>query len=141
MKRTTTMFLRMWLSVAVFLLLQAMGYGSMSGIGFAAALSTSHPTLLDWAKVLDPDGSIARIVELLNQTNPVLDDMVWEEANNITSHRVTVRTGLPAPTWRLMNAGVVPTKATTAQIDEGIGQLEAWSRVDKDRADLGGNPG
>lgn len=136
------MFLRMWFSLAVLLLVQALGFGStMQGIGFAAALSTSHPTLLDWAKALDPNGQIARIVELLNQTNEVLDDMVWEEANNITSHRTTVRTGLPTPTWRLMNAGVVPAKATTAQIDEGIGQLEAWSRVDFDLANLGGNPG
>jgi hypothetical protein len=33
------------------------------------------PTLLDLAKVTDPDGTIAAVVEILNETNEVLDEM------------------------------------------------------------------
>ena len=47
-------------------------------------LSTISPTLLDLAKRLDPDGKIATIVELLAQTNEVLADMPWVEANDKT---------------------------------------------------------
>lgn len=106
-----------------------------------ATLSTNALTLLDWAKRLDPDGNTARIVELLEQTNQILADMQWREGNLPTGHRTTVRTGLPAVSWRLINAGVAPSKSTTAQIDEQIGMLEAWSEVDKDLALLNGTIG
>jgi len=110
-------------------------------VAFGAALGTGNLTLLDWAKRLDPDGKVPTIVELLNQTNEVLDDMQWREGNLPTGHRTTVRTGLPTVAWRLLNQGVVPSKSTTAQIDEQVGMLEAWSEVDKDLALLNGNVG
>lgn len=123
------------------LLLQWSGWlTGIPGVSLAAALSTASPTLLDWAKTLDPNGSPARIIELMSQRNEILDDMTWIEANGITSHRCTVRTGLPTPTWRLMNQGVVPTKGTTAQIDEAMGMLDSWLSVDAKLAKLGGNP-
>lgn len=96
-------------------------------------------TLTDWAKRLDPDGKVPDIVEMLTQTNEVLDDMTFIEANNILSHRTTVRTGLPAVAWRLLNQGVAVSKSTTAQIDETIGLLEAWAEVDIELAKLAGN--
>jgi hypothetical protein len=104
-----------------------------------AALGTGNLTLADWAKRLDPDGKVPTIVELLSQKNEILDDMVWREGNLPTGHRLTVRTGLPAVAWRLLNQGVIPSKSTTAQIDEQTGMLEAWSEVDKDLAILNGN--
>ncbi len=79
------------------------------------------------------------IVELLGQTNEILDDMVFQEANGTTGHRTTVRTGLPAPTWRKLYGGVQPTKSTTAQITDSMGMLEAYAEVDKALADLNGN--
>jgi hypothetical protein len=104
-----------------------------------AALSTIHPTLLDYSKRLDPDHKIAKIIEILNQTNPILEDMVWVEGNLPTGHRTTTRTGLPAPTWRKLYGGVQPTKSTTAQITDTCGMLEAYAEVDKALADLNGN--
>ena len=96
-------------------------------------------TLMDWAKRIDPEGEIDLIAELLNQTNEILDDMLWKEGNLPTGHRVTMRTGLPTVAWRLLNNGITPSKSTTAQIDEQCGMLEAWSEVDKDLAELNGN--
>ena len=104
-----------------------------------ATLGTGALTLADWAKRLDPDGKVPTIVELLAQTNEILTDMRWIEGNLPTGHRTTVRTGLPAVAWRLLNQGVSPSKSTTAQIDEQAGMLEAWSEVDKDLALLNGN--
>lgn len=106
-----------------------------------ATLSSYALTLADWAKRLDPDGKVPSIVELLAQSNEVLQDMQWIEGNLPTGHRTTVRTGLPTPAWRLLNQGVQPTKSTTAQVDEQCGMLEAWSEVDKDLAMLNGNVG
>lgn len=111
----------------------------LSFAAFGAVLSTGALTLADWAKRLDPDGKVPTIVELLAQTNEILTDMRWIEGNLPTGHRTTVRTGLPTVAWRLLNAGVLPSKSTTAQIDEQCGMLEAWSEVDKDLALLNGN--
>lgn len=105
------------------------------------ALASNIATIADWAKRLDPDGKVAEIVELLSQTNEVLNDMQWMEGNLPTGHRTTVRTGLPTVAWRLLNGGVTPSKSTSAQIDEACGMLEAWSEVDKDLAELNGNVG
>src|SRR5574341_847118 len=104
-----------------------------------ATLSVVNPTLLDLAKRSDPNGKIAAIVEILNATNEVLDDMSWQEGNLPTGHRTTVRTGIPAPTWRKLYGGVQPTKSTTAQVTDNCGMLEAYAEVDKALADLNGN--
>jgi hypothetical protein len=104
-----------------------------------ATLSTIHPTLLDFAKRMDPNGNIDKIVEILVQTNPVLEDMVFVEANEVTGHRTTIRTGLPTPTWRKLYGGVQPTKSTTVQVTDSIGMLETYAEVDKALADLNGN--
>jgi len=104
-----------------------------------AILGATTLTLADWAKRLDPDGKVPAIVELLSQTNEILDDMQFAEGNLPTGHRSTVRTGLPTVYWRLLNQGIQPSKSKTAQIDEGCGMLEAWSSVDKDLAMLNGN--
>jgi hypothetical protein len=104
-----------------------------------SALSTGALTLLDWAKRKDPNGTIAGIVELLGQTNEILDDAKWMEGNLPTGHRITVRTGLPTVYWRMINQGIAPSKSTTAQVDEATAILEAWSSVDEDLAELNGN--
>jgi hypothetical protein len=104
-----------------------------------ATLNSTVATLLDWAKTQDPNGKAARIVELLAQTNEILLDLPYKEGNLPTGHRTTVRTGLPAVAWRLLNGGVTPSKSTSAQIDEQCGMLEAYSEVDVDLAKLNGN--
>lgn len=104
-----------------------------------STLSLTRPTLLDVAKRMDPDGSIAMIAELLTETNEVLQDAVWVEGNLPTGHRDTVRTSLPTPTWRKLNGGVQTTKSTTAQITDTCGMLEAFTEVDCRIAELNGN--
>lgn len=104
-----------------------------------AALSVANPTLLDLAKATDPDGKIADIVEILNATNEVLLDMSWKEGNLVTGNRTTIRSGIPAPTWRKLYGGVQPNKSTNVQVTDNTGMLEAYAEVDKALADLNGN--
>jgi hypothetical protein len=103
------------------------------------ANSAIHPTLLDVARRLDPDGKIAVVAETLNQYNEILDDISFVEGNLPTGHKVTIRASLPTPTWRLLNKGVTQTKSTTNQIVETCGIMEAYSEIDKDVAILNGN--
>jgi hypothetical protein len=104
------------------------------------ANSVLYLTAADWAKRLDPQGNTADIVELLSQTNEVLEDMTFMECNNLTSHEITQRTGLPAVYYRQLNAGVLPSKSTTAQVVEGTSILECFSQVDCDIVDKNKNP-
>lgn len=96
-------------------------------------------TYADWAKRMDDGYRVASIIELLSQTNEILDDMLVVEGNLPTGHKTTVRTGLPQATWRLLNAGVPNAKSTTAQIVDTCGNLETYAVIDKDIADLNGN--
>lgn len=105
-----------------------------------ATLGTTALTLIDWAKRVEGDnGKIATIVEMLNETNEVLDDMAWVEGNQTSGHKTTVRSGLPTATWRLLNYGVQPSKSRTVQVQDSCGMLEAYSKIDKALADLNGN--
>lgn len=105
-----------------------------------AAVNSTQLTLIDIAKRTDPTGHLANIVELLSAKNAMLDDVPWYEANETTSHLVTVRTSLPAGTFRAYNEGVSPSKSTTAQYRETLAMLEDYSKCDKSLVSLyGGN--
>ena len=99
----------------------------------------ANPTLLEVAKRLNPKGKIAKVAELLTQTNDVLMDMTSMEGNLETGHRCTIRTGLPTVYYRAINQGILPSKSTTVQVDEGLAMTEGRSEIDVDLADLGDN--
>lgn len=104
-----------------------------------AVLAANNPTLQDLASRSDPEGKIMPIVEILNQTNEILADMTWQEGNLPTGHKSSIRTGLPAPTWRKLYQGVQPTKSRTAQVTDNCGMMEDYAEIDKALADLNGN--
>jgi len=104
-----------------------------------ATLGNSVLTLTDWAKRLDPDGKTAMTVDILSQTNEILEDMLFKEGNLPTGEQTTIRTGLPDVYYRLMNQGVPKSKSTTAQITENSAELTARAEVDVKVANLNGN--
>lgn len=106
-----------------------------------ATFGATNLTLSDWAKRVDPGGRVDSIVEVLDNTNEILSDMTFVEGNLPTGHKTTTRTGIPAPTWRLLNYGVQPKKSTTKQVTDTCGMLENYSDIDKALADLNGNTG
>lgn len=108
-----------------------------------ATLATTNLTIADIVKRLDPETKRpeSAVVELLAQNNQMLEDITWMKANNGTSHRVTVRTGLPATFFRKINQGTPSSKSTTVQIDEATGELTARSQVDKTLLNLFGGAG
>ena len=101
-----------------------------------ATLASNALTYADWAKRVGEDYKIAMIIEMLSQTNEIMTDMLVMEGNLPTGNKTIVRTGLPSGTWRLLNAGIQPTKSTTAPIVDTCGNLEAESQIDKDVAAL-----
>ena len=103
-----------------------------------AVIGSNSLTLQDWASRYN-DKKIDIIVEILSLENQILDDMMWMEGNTTTVYKTTIRSGLPTVAWRLLNYGVQPSKSKTVQVTDTCGNLEAFSKVDKDLADLNGN--
>lgn len=141
--KTFTKF-RLWLTACLISLFEPL-YVSLThwmareGLIAFATIGGTALTYADWAKRIDENGKVAVIINLLSQTNELLDDMLVVEGNLPTGHKTTVRTGLPTAAWRLLNYGVPKAKSTTAQITDNCGMLEVYSEVDKDLADLNGN--
>ena len=96
-----------------------------------ATLGATYIDLIDVAKQKDPDGSIATIIELLKQTNPVLDDAIAMECNKGGEHVHTTRTGLPSVSWGQLYKGITQSKSITQQVTDTTGFLEGLSTIDE----------
>ena len=55
-----------------------------------AIIGSTALTYADWAKRLEDGYKVASIIELLSQTNEILDDMMVVEGNLPTGHKTTV---------------------------------------------------
>jgi hypothetical protein len=100
-------------------------------------LATTRPTLIDHARAFN-DGKILKVANILQQYNEILDDIPWREANQATGHVIGIATSKPTPVFRLLNQGVVPQKATSGQISEGIAMMENRNQIDVKLASLNG---
>lgn len=80
-----------------------------------------------------------QIIELMNKTNDIMDDVPWMEANQSDGHLTRIRTGLPAVYWRRLYQGTPPAKSQWSQVKEGCGILEAIMELDVEEIRLYGD--
>jgi len=106
-----------------------------------AILGAKFVDLIDIYKQQNPDGTIADVIEMLAEMNPVLDDALAMECNSGTKHLHTVRTGLPTVTWGKLYQGITQSKSTKAQVEDTTGFVEGLSSVDRRLLKLAKNPG
>lgn len=102
-------------------------------------VSSGRNTLIDIAKSFGPDGKVATVAELLNQSNELIQHMNFIEGNLPTGHKGVVRTGLPTVQLRSFYRGVKVSKSGRATIEDVCAMLEGRNEIDKDLADLNGN--
>lgn len=107
----------------------------MPGIG------NKYIDLIDIEKSKNPDGSMADVIEMLIELNPMLKDAYAVQCNNGSTHRTTIRTGLPAVAWGALYKGIDQTKSSKAQVEDATGFVEGLSTVDKRLLDGVSNPG
>jgi hypothetical protein len=105
-----------------------------------STIGASYLDLIDAYKRQDETRQVATIIELLKQTNMVLQDAIALECNQGTNHLTTVRTGLPSVAWGRLYQGIPQSKSETAQVTDTTGFVEALSTVDKRLLDLSKNP-
>lgn len=88
-------------------------------------------SLADVASMKNPDGSTAKIAEVLTQYNPMLGDIPFVEGNTETGTVITRRQSIGEAYWRRLNSGVKTGVSRTTQVTETCGILETYSEVDK----------
>lgn len=104
-----------------------------------ATIGNTFYDLIDRFKRTDDHQQIATVMELLAESNAILDDAMAVECNKGASHLTTIRTGLPAVTWGQLYQGIPQSKSTTTQVEDATGMLEGLSTIDKRLLDLSTN--
>ena len=91
-------------------------------------------TKLGWkdaAAATDPSGKTLEIVEMMDEVNPVLGDIPMVPGNQGSTHMMSVRDGIPDPTFRRLNRGTPVTKATEHAIEFGAAIVEDRGEIDE----------
>lgn len=106
-----------------------------------ATLGATFVDLIDVYKGQDGRGQFVKVIEMLAQMNPILDDALAMECNKGTEHLHTVRAGLPAVTWGMLYKGIPQSKSGKTQVTDTTGFVEGLSQVDTRLLALSGNEG
>jgi hypothetical protein len=101
-----------------------------------ATINATYLDMIDLLKQTENGKITSTIIEILAETNEILNDMVVVQCNEGTRHKTAIRTGLPTPTWRRLYEGVQPSKSTMKQIHDTTGMAEDWSEIDATLMDL-----
>jgi len=104
-----------------------------------ATIGNTYLTLKDKLAQKENGKIATTIVDLLAQSNVLLEDAVVRECNEGSTHKTTVRNGLPEVEFRKFYQGVSSSKGEYTQITDTTGMLEVYSQVDKSLADLEGD--
>jgi hypothetical protein len=98
----------------------------MATIGTAVTLADIAASMVD--------KKIQAVAEVASQTNEILEDMAFIEANGLTGHTLVRRSGLPTVGMKRFNAGVAPSKSTSEQVTEVMGMVRGWSQINGNTA-------
>jgi len=102
-----------------------------------ATVGNTYLTLKDKLAIkTDGINGPAGIISILAQTNTIIEDAAVRECNEGSTHKTTVRNGLPEVEFRKFYQGVSSSKGDYTQITDSTGMLEVYSQVDKALADL-----
>lgn len=95
-------------------------------------VATNTVTLSDILARQDPNGLMARVLEVLSLENQILADMRWMEGNLPTGNVTTQRTSIPTPGARRLNEGAGKAKSSTKQVTDTCCILEINSEIDEE---------
>ena len=105
-----------------------------------AVLGTNYLTLADKLKRTENGKIAAEIIEMMSETNELIQDANALQCNDGTNHITTIRSGLPTAVFRRLYGFVPSSKSTTEQVKDVTGMLETYSVVDVDLVDKAENP-
>ena len=95
----------------------------------AIALGTSF-TLAELIRREDPNGKLAQLVDVLSETNAILQDATFIECNNGTYHEDTRTATEPSGDERAYNEGVAAEAGVTEKVTEPTCMLDGLSEIE-----------
>lgn len=106
------------------------------------ATITNKYSLVEQQKRINPDGSLAKVVETLDwETGGIFSDFPWLGSNDTWTNKTVRRASLSAGTWRKLNKGISPGNSSTTEVLDVIGMLCEYLKQDKAYVDTMPNPG
>jgi hypothetical protein len=87
-------------------------------------------TLADWGAFFKVNGQPYDIIEAMDQSNSIMDDVRFREASDTDGNRTALRIKLPSVFWRMLYRGVPPSKSDVTTIKDPLGMLEGRSLMD-----------
>ena len=105
----------------------------------ATKVITDRENMLVAARMTN-NNAIMDVAEVLNEVSDVIADAPVQRSTDITSHMVSRRTRLPAPSWVKIGAGWDATTGTVQQVRETMGNMKSRFLAPQDMMDLQPNP-
>lgn len=96
-----------------------------------AIFQTSGRSLYDMVKNLDADGNAVKTAEVLQKACPMLQDAPVVTANNVLTHKVSVRTNLPIAEVKRLNQGVGGSFGSRETYEFGMKEYQSLPWIDK----------
>lgn len=101
-----------------------------------ATIGNTFLGLADIYKGSTKNGEVADIINMLRQTNTIMEDAIARECNEGKSHKHTIMSGLPAVVWGMLYKGIPNSKAQRTQVTDTTGFVEGRSTVDARLAEV-----
>jgi len=95
--------------------------------------------LLDLHRETLNNGELAKIYDMITQTNEIMRDLIMIEANDGTGHKHSELTGLPTSYYRALNQGYPKSKDSTKIVRDTIAKHGGRFTADRALAKLSGN--
>ncbi len=105
-----------------------------------ATVGASYLTFTDLLGRMNPDGSMATIIEAADNENEFIRSALMMEGNDITGHTSVSRTGLPVGTRRTLYGGVPVERSRTEKVRDAVSTLASYSEIDAEEVDMAPNP-
>ena len=104
-----------------------------------ATLGANYLNLMDLVQREKPDKSVATVAEILNQQNPVLNDIAWTSCNDGTQNITYTRTAIPTASLLSVGGGIPVGKSNVSQSTDITSRIGIASEVSKRIIGLNGN--
>ena len=95
------------------------------------ALASKHITVADVKnRLVGNEKVLSRTIEIMQQSDPFMEDMGWVQCNAGENHESKFRTSLPSAYYRMVNDYIPKGKSETQKQIDTTASIEAWAEID-----------
>lgn len=95
-----------------------------------AVIGSDYLDLIEIFKGQNGKGDVAQIINMMSQTNAILQDAVAQPCNDGSTHLSTFIASIPTPEWGKLYKGLANGRISRGQVRDATGFVELMSTVD-----------